>query len=284
MKNYKSFTIKQLCFSKKHTPFYIILVLLFIILNLFFVPSLFSSGNDLFDANDTTIILIAFTLIGFLILISVLTPYWLKKKSTEMMDEDEPQPSVWDKIFSLWIPFCFYIIAQMLLLGICEKLSAPFNTPYIYILLAGIALCVLIFIWIIICAFLYLVARSVGWYYIGLLALNFAPIVISWGCYEIYNANPLMINESWNPLNFNLFVVSAALFGHPIILLLISGIIISLFIYLLRRNKNHRTINLTIISVVYKIAVIFLVSLSVAFILSNYFIGNKQIICFFVVA
>ena len=110
-------SVKRICLSKNRVPFYIVLGLLFVILNLFSIPSLFSSGNDLFEANDTPIILIAFTLIAFLILISIVMPYWLKKKSTEMIKEDELQPSVWDKIFSLWIPFCFYIIAQMIVLG-----------------------------------------------------------------------------------------------------------------------------------------------------------------------
>ena len=89
-KSHQTFnSVKRICLSKNRIPFYIIVALLFVILNLFFIPGLFSSGNDLFDANDTPIILIAFTLIGFLILISILTPFWLKKKSTEMMDEDE---------------------------------------------------------------------------------------------------------------------------------------------------------------------------------------------------
>ncbi len=290
MKNYKSFTIKQLCFSKKHTPFYIILVLLFIILNLFFVPSLFSSGNDLFDANDTTIILIAFTLIGFLILISVLTPYWLKKKSTEMMDEDEPQPSVWDKIFSLWIPFCFYIIAQMIVLGFCEKISPYFNMSFIVILFNGIALCGLIFVWITICAVLYFVARSVRWYFIGFLVLNFAPIIISQGCYEIYNVSSLVPHKTWNPLNFNLFIVSVAtVFNFSTVFLLVTGVIICIFVYLWHRKKNLKTLGLTTFSIIYKILVNFLISLSAAFLLSSHFIGEAQIslnyiLCFIVVA
>lgn len=290
MKNYKSFTIKQLCFSKKHTPFYIILVLLFIILNLFFVPSLFSSGNDLFDANDTTIILIAFTLIGFLILISIMTPSWLKKKSTEMMDEDEAQRSVWDKIFSLWIPFCFYIIAKMIVLGFCEKISPYFNMSFIVILFNGIALCGLIFVWITICAVLYFVARSVRWYFIGFLVLNFAPIIISQGCYEIYNVSSLVPHKTWNPLNFNLFIVSVAtVFNFSTVFLLVTGVIICIFVYLWHRKKNLKTLGLTTFSIIYKILVNFLISLSAAFLLSSHFIGEAQIslnyiLCFIVVA
>lgn len=277
-------SVKRICLSKNRILFYLIVALLFVILNLFFIPGLFSSGNDLFDANDTPIILIAFTLIGFLILISILTPFWLKKKSTEIMDEDELRLSLLVKILLSWFPFGCYIIAQMIVLGFCEKISPYFNMSFVVILLTGIALCVLVFVWIIICAFLYLATRHVGWYFIGLLALNFAPIVISRGCYEIYNANPLMNNESWNPLNFNLFSASAALFGYPIILLLVLGIIIGIFIYLWRRNKNHSIINPTIISFIYKITVIFLISLSGAFVISNNLTGNNQIICFLVVA
>lgn len=288
--NYKTLNfVKSLCLSKNRVPFYIVLGLLFVILNLFSIPSLFSSGNDLFDANDTTIILIAFTLIGFLILISVLTPYWLKKKSTEMMDEDEAQRSVWDKILSLWIPFCFYIIVQMIVLGFCEKISPYFNMSFIVILFNGIALCGLIFVWITICAVLYFVARSVRWYFIGFLALNFAPIIISQGCYEIYNVSSLVPHKTWNPLNFNLFIISAAtLFKFTTPFLLVSGII-GIFLYLWHQKKNLKTLGLMTFSIIYKILVIFLISLSAAFLLSSLFIGKAQIsfnyiLCFLVVA
>lgn len=282
--------VKSLCLSKNRVPFYIVLGFLFVILNLFCVPSLFSSGNDLFDADDTPIILIAFTLIAFLILISIITPYWFKKESIEKMVEDELQPSVWNKIFSLWIPFCFYIIAQMIVLGFCEKISPYFNTSFIVILFNGIALCGLIFVWITICAVLYFVARSVRWYFIGFLALNFAPIIISQGCYEIYNVSSLVLHKTWNPLSFNLFVVSAAtLFNYSTIFLLVTGVIIGVFMYLQHRKKNPRILGLTTFSIIYKILVIFLISLSAAFLLSRLFMGESQIsfnyiLCFLVVA
>ncbi len=283
-------SVKRICLSKKRIPFYIILTMLFVILNIFSVPSLFSSGNDLFDANDTPIVLIAFTLIGFLILISILTPSCLKKKSTEMMDEDEPQPSVWDKIFSLWIPFCFYVIVQMIVLGFCEKISPYFNISFIVILFNGIALCGLIFVWITICAVLYFVARSVRWYFIGFLVLNFAPIIISQGCYEIYNVSSLVPHKTWNPLNFNLFIVSVAtVFNFSTVFLLVTGVIIGIFVYLCHRKKNLKKLGLTTFSIIYKILVIFLISLSAAFLLSSLFAGESQIslnyiLCFLVVA
>ena len=282
--------IESLCLSKRRVPFYILLGLLFVILNLFSVPSLFSSGNDLFDADDTPIILIAFTLIAFLILISIITPYWFKKESIEKMVEDELQPSVWDKIFSLWIPFCCYIIAQMIVLGFCEKISPYFNTSFIVILFNAIALCGLIFVWITICAVLYFVARSICWYFIGFLVLNFAPIIISQGCYEIYNVSSLVLHKTWNPLSFNLFVVSAAtLFNYSTIFLLVTGVIIGVFMYLQHRKKNPRILGLTTFSIICKILVILLVSLSATFLLSSLFIGEAQIslnyiLCFLVVA
>ncbi len=289
--NYKTLNfVKSLCLSKNRVPFYIVLGLLFVILNLFSIPSLFSSGNDLFDANDTPIILIAFTLIAFLILISIITPYWFKKESMAKMVEDEPQPSVWDKIFSLWIPFCFYIIAQMIVLEFCEKISPYFNMSFIVILFNGIALCGLIFVWITICAVLYFVARSVRWYFIGFLVLNFAPIIISQGCYEIYNVSSLIPHKTWNPLSFNLFVVSAAtLFNYSTIFLLVTGVIIGVFVYLWCRKKNHQTINSIVFSTVYKIIVFFLISLSVAFLIAKPFMLKNQIslsyiLCFLIVA
>jgi len=70
----------------------------------------------------------------------------------------------------------------MIVLGICEKYSPYFDTSLIVILFNGIALCGLVFIWITICAVLYIVARSALWYFIGFLTLNFAPIIISYGC------------------------------------------------------------------------------------------------------
>ncbi len=289
-KSHQTFdSVRRICLSKNRIPFYIILALLFVILNIFSVPSLFTSGNDLFDTNDTPIILIVFMLIGFFILISIVTPFWLQKKNTETIDADEPQSSAQLKILSLWVPFCIYIIAQMMVFGICEILSPQFNIPFIAILLSCVALCILIFVWIIICACLYFVVRSIHWYFIGFLALNFAPIIISWGCYKIYNVSPLVLYKSWNPLNFNLFISLAALFGHPIVLLLVLGIIIGIFVYMWRREKNHRTIILTAFSIVYKIIVIFLISLSGAFLLSSHFIGKNQIslnfiFCFLVVA
>lgn len=287
--NYKTLNfVKSLYLSQNRIPFYIVLGLLFVILNLFFVPSLFSSGNDLFDTNDTPVILIIFTLIAFLILIFIMTPFCLQKKNTQTIDEDEPQPSVWVKILSLWVPLCLYLIAQMVVFGVCEILSPEFNIPFIAIMLPGIALCVLIFIWIIICAFLYLVARSIGWYFIGLLALNFAPIIISQGCYEIYNYSFLLPNKGCNPLSFNLFIISAAtLFNFTAAFLLVSGII-GVFIYLLCRKKKHQTINLTALSTVYKIILIFLISLSAAFLIAKPFMLKNQIslnyiLCFLVV-
>lgn len=287
--NQKFDFVKRISLSKKRIPFYSILLILFIILNVFSVPSLFSSGNDLFDADDTPIILIAFTLIAFLILISIITPYWFKKESMAKMVEDEPQPSVWDKIFSLWIPFCCYIIAQMIVLGFCEKISPYFNMSFITILFNGIALCGLIFIWITICAVLYFVARSICWYFICFLVLNFAPIIISQGCYEIYNVSSLIPHKTWNPLSFNLFVSAATLFNYSTIFLLVTGVIIGVFVYLQHRKKNLRILGLTTFSIVYKILVILLVSLSAAFLLSRLFMGESQIsfnyiLCFLVVA
>ncbi len=289
-KNHQTFdSVKRICLSPNRIPFYSILALLFIILNILSVPTLFSSGNDLFDANDTPILLSVFTLIGFLILISIVTPFWLQKKNTEAIDEDEPQPSAQLKILSLWVPFCFYITAQMMVFGICEELSPEFNIPFIFILLACVALCILIFVWIIICACLYFVARSMRWYFVGVLSLHFAPIIISWGCYEIYNVSPLVPYKDWNPLNFNLFVASVALFGYPIVLLLVLGMIIGIFLFMWRREKDHPTTDLTVLSIAYKIIVIFLISLSGAFLLSSNFIGKNQIsltyiFCFLVVA
>lgn len=282
--------IESLCLSKNRVPFYIVLGLLFVILNIFSIPSLFSSGNDLFDTNDTPIILIAFTLIAFLVLISIMTPFWLQKKNTQTINGDDAQPSVCDKIFSLWIPFCFYIIAQMIVLGFCEKISLNFNMSFIVILFNGIALCGLIFVWITICSVLYFVARSVWWYFIGFLVLNFAPIIISQGCYEIYNVTSLVPHKTWNPLNFNLFFVSVAtLFNFSIVFLLVTGVIISIFVYLWHQEKNHQTINSIVFSTVYKIIVIFLISLSIAFLIAKPFMIKNQIslnyiLCFLVVA
>ena len=283
-------SVKRISLSKNRVPFYIVLGLLFVILNLFSIPSLFSSGNDLFEANDTLIILIAFTLIAFLILISIMMPYWLKKKSTEMINEDELQPSVWEKTFSIWIPFCFYIIAQMIVLGFCEKISPYFNTSFIVILFNGIALCGLIFVWITICAVLYFVARSVHWYFIGFLVLNFAPIIISQGCYEIYNVSSLIPHKTWNPLSFNLFFVSAAtVFNYSAVFLLITGVIIGVFVYLCHRKINLEALRLATFSIIFKILVIFLIALSTAFLITNLFIEEAKIslsyiLCFLVVA
>jgi len=262
---------------------------LFILLNIFTVPNLFSSGGWLFDTEDRAVLLSVAALIVFLILIIILTPSRLKKKNTERVD-DEPQPSVWDKIFAFWLPFCFYIIAQMIVLGICEKYSPYFDTSLIVILFNGIALCGLVFIWITICAVLYIVARSALWYFIGFLTLNFAPIIISYGCYEIYNTISVAPYKAWNPFNFNLFFVSTVTsIGFPIVFILITSVIIGVFVYLWRRNKKLKIIGLTAFQIIYKILVIFLISLSAAFYLSSLFIGEVQIafnyiLCFLVVA
>lgn len=281
--------VKRICLSKKCIPLYIILTLLFVRLNIFFVPNLFSAGSDLFVTNDIPVLLAIFTLIAFLILISIITPFWLKKRKTEAVDEDEPQPSGGVKIFSLWVPFGFYIIAQMIVLGFCENRSSFLNISFIVILLSGIVIGGLIFVWITICAGIYFVARSVGWYFIGFLALNFAPVIISWGCYEVYNINSLIPHKIWNPLNFNLFAASGFVLTRPIIAFLALGVFVGVFAYMLPRLRKRNIISLAATSSVYKILVIFLISLSASFLMAKpfmlkYQISLKYILCFLVVA
>jgi len=275
-KDYKSTeVIKRLCLSKGRRPFYILLLTLFAILNMLFIPTLFTARTGLFDENDVCAIFILFALVGILILLVIMPPFYLKKRNVEE-GASEPKASAWLKILSLWISECVYVIAQMLVFVVCSVLSPVFDLAFIVALLVAIAVCLLLFIWTIICAGLYLVARSTQWYFIGFFTLSIAPIVISQGCYEIYNLSPLLLYAEWNPLNFNIFAVVIALFGYPVALLLALAII-GVLVYICHRVKIHRKINRSALLVAYKMILIFLISLSGGFLVAKKFIGDYQI-------
>lgn len=284
--------IKHLCLSKGRIPFYGILSG-FASVSLFLLVLMVFSGDSFFEETDIYAIFVVFVLLGVLILLSIMTPLCLRKRTTEATDEAETLPSMHVKILSLWIPMCLHVTALMVLFGICGMLSPGFNMSLVTQLTTGIGLCGLLFIWTLSCAGLYYFANSGFWYYVGFLVLNFAPIMISLGCYSIYNVNPLVPHEEWNPLFFNLFVLSGTLLLKPIVLFLVSGITFGIFACMGRRGRSSGRTSLVTFSVAYKMIVIFLVSLSAGFLLSSPLMGRNEIsfihlffaylFCFFIV-
>ncbi len=275
-------------FSLYRIPLYIILSLLFFISNLFFVPFLFARGNNYINADGLYIIFIGLSLTGVFILLSVMTPLCLMKINTGESDGAVNRVSAQFKMLALWIPFCLYVIAQMLVFAICSLISPEFNIPLTSILLTCAALCVLVFIWIIICSCLYFAAKSVIWYFAGFLALNFAPIIISWGCHGVYYVSSFEPYNDWNPLDHNLFIVLGASIQRPWIFLAVASVIIGLFVFSWCLKKKCSETSLSAVSSVYKITVILAISLSVGFVLSRPFMTiNKMsllyVFCFSVI-
>ena len=283
-------SVKYICLSKDRKYFYGILLFLFIVSNVIFVLGINAPSNNVFTSDDMPHLVILLMLLGFSVCIFVMTPFCLKKEYIQTNGDEEAQPSVLVKILSLWVPFCVHLIAQMLVFEICYMLSLGFDISFIFLLLTSAALCVLIFVWIIFCACLYMVTKSIHWYTIGLSALNIAPMVISRGCYEIYNSNSLLPHKSVNPLEFNPFLLSlSAALARPWMFILISVVIIGVCACFLSRSEKRPETNSNALSTAYKIVVIFLISLSGAFLLANRFVGEGRIesnynICFLGVA
>ena len=275
-------------FSLYRIPLYIILSLLFIISNLFFVPFLFARGNNYINADGLYIIFIGLSLTGVFILLSVMAPLCLMKINTGESDGAENRVSAQLKILALWIPLCLYVIAQMLVFAIFSLISPEFNVPLTSILLTCAALCALVFVWIIICSCLYFAAKSVLWYFIGLLAVNFAPIIISWGCHGVYYVSSFEPYTDWNPLHYNLFIMSGASINRPWVFLTVAGVVIGLFVLTWFLRKKYGATNLSAVSTCYKIIVILSISLSCGFVLSRPFMTiNKMsllyVFCFSVI-
>lgn len=236
-------TVKRLLCNEKRVPFYIFLAVLFVLYNIMGLPALFRSGGDLFDATDRLVLLTLFLLIGFLVLLSLTMPFRFRNV------EGEETPPFWDRIHSQCIPYCLCVAVQALLVKFC---SSKIHISILEIVIAAVAICALIYGWAFLCGCLYLLGGSVGWYFVGLFTLNIAPITISQGCYDIYNANPIAPHESWNPFNFYVFI-------------LLFGVFAAVFAVLLRKIKKIEKIVMTVFSNLYKIIMIFLVSLSIAF-------------------
>lgn len=281
--------LKRVFFSKDCIPVYYILGAMFVFINMTLLPILFDLAGGSFDANFACTIYITFGVIGIFILLSVTTPFYMKNKNTELTDEDKPQVSKWKRMLLLWIPFCLYIVAQTLLIGICALLTASFNQSFIVALFTCVASCILIFAWILLLTCLYFCTRSAFWYFVGFLVLNFAPLIISGRCYDIYNLNPLVPYEGWNPLQFNLFILSVLFVFHPIYLALVSSVIVGISAFVWRLCKKYSAKILAVLSPIYKIITIILIALSCGFMFSGSFKGKNYIstdyiICFLITA
>lgn len=287
-------TMRRLCFSRSRTPLYIALTAIFVLLNLAFISSIISTDGFLFDETDIYYIFWMFAAAGILVLIFIMTPSCLGKQGTEPFDKDVAEPSdtayleasTCMKILSLWIPICFYIIAQTMVFGICRMLYPSFKISLFTDLATCIYLCYLIFVWIMICVCLYFAARSVRSYLFGLAVLNLAPIVIIGGCFEVYNSNVLTPHKNWNPLLLNPFTVFAQMLGKPIFMLLCSMVAAAVFVYIGHREKKGGRSGSPTVLVVYKMIAIILTSLSLAFLLIGFGqsmqISLKTVIIFFV--
>ncbi len=261
-------SLKRVFFSKNCIPVYYILGAMFVFLNVILLPGLFQPGNEYLDTDFSYIIFLVFASFGILFLTYIMAPICLKKKDTQANDENEQTAPAFVKILSLWITVCVCMVVQMLIFGICTILSKYFDLPFINILLACLSLCVLYLVWIILFSLLYFCTRSVSWYVTGFFVFNFAPIIISRGCYDIYNLNPVVPNLDWNFLQFNLFTLSAIFCFNPIIMILMAVIAIGILMCMWWLWKKHCTINFSVISSIYKMITVVLVSLSCGFMFS----------------
>ncbi len=266
-------SIKSLCFSKKFKTFHIVLAVCLALLNATLVRGLFSEGSEYMNSDGIYTIIILTLLMVVLVFLAIMIPYVLKKDVEA--DEDNLKTGTGNKILSIWFASVLYVIAQTGLFLVCDVLSNEFNRSFVDQLLVSFTLCVIVFVWVMICSCIYILAQSVRWYFIGFITLNFAPIIIAQGCYDVYNCNPLVNHANYNPLTFNLFVMSGAALINSIVMLLVVAVIAVVIAILKHKVKKLFHINFDKVSVVYKSVIVFLVSLACGFLISH--LGNSSV-------
>ncbi len=279
--------IRDLCFSKEHVFVNWSMIVLLGFLNVILLPLLFQT-DIYFKANDMYEIFIVLVLLGVFLLLCGMTYVCFHQKH-ELIDEAKPIMSAWLKSLSLCLHICVFVIVQTLIFAVCSLLSPHFDVPLAQVLLDGIETIGTVFVWSVICLCLYILSGNSSWYFWGLIAFNFSPSIIGMGCYEIYNINPMLPYKDCNSLKFNIFVMSGALCSHFIYMALALGILIILICTILFVEKSKRTIELSIPSSIYKLIVIFLLSVAPAVAISILFRGEEQVllisaILFFIVA
>lgn len=263
--------IKIPYYIKNIGALYFMLVALLIPLNITFVPPLFQTGGEILG---TDFGYLAFWLIDMAVLLFGLifaVPALLSKgnhreedSEAEGTQEDCP---MWKRLIVAGLPICALTMLQTLAFAVCALASEFFDLSVIRILFVGIMVCGAVYLWMLICAVLYRLAGSGGWYLLGQLVLNFAFIIIADGCLRIYNSNPLLPHREFNPFVFNIFALSGLIpFSLSYVSLILLVIVVAAFAFIIWRNlKKKKALNFVKTGLAYKIVTIILFSLSVAF-------------------
>lgn len=251
----------RLCFSKQRLPFYIMLALFVIPLNLLVIPGLFSSGSDFFGPDAPWQILLLLVSVLLFVGMAIMAPFCLMWECTEAAGREE-QP-LWVKMLALCLPFWAYLLLQALVLSVCVSLSSHIKTPFMVPVLYVLVLCVVVFLWSLLCLCLCTISKNIKQYAVGFLTLHLAPLVIAEGINTVYESNPLLPPGPLDPLRL-----------VPIVAAVIIGVVL-----LLRRLLVNRET----VSTVYSMILIFLIALSCGFLAARPFLLYTSLAaCFFV--
>lgn len=168
-----------------------------------------------------------------------------------------------DKILSVWVPLSFYTLIQMVIMAVCNLLSPYFDLPIYNIGFDALSLVALLLFWTAICVIVYSIGQTLGWYSLGMLAINIAPCVIVFTCYNIYNSNVLIVGQAENALSFNIFIITGAVAAaRPLIFFLSFCLAFSVFVLLHKKAKRFLKTALEKLLTPYKMAVIFVLSVT----------------------
>ncbi len=266
---------RGLGFSKNYLPFYISLSVLFYLINDFCLPVLFISPGGYFGPDGAYSVSLILSAAVIFLAIPIVTPFVFRQKTAD--NNQGEQRGTGRKFLSLWIPLVCYVLLQQLAVGICDLFSSSLSIPFSELLLAGAVLCTTAFLWTFLCAALSFLSRSVGWYFVGFLVLNLAPLLISSGCYDIYNVQPLVTKMAWSFIPFHLFSFISAILAKPIHLLIVLAAVIGVFIGWRLCKKRPLPIPREKVFLAYRIALIVLISLSLGFYLLDPWISGYQL-------
>ena len=260
-------TIKELSFKGRgylYWPMFILLGLL----NLWALPYVL----DTYETEVAYLTFALFIMAGGLVVLSCITPICMTQKNTPA-DEAKPFMSAWMKTLSMWVSVSLCVIVQTLILVVLAIINPQWwDAPF---LLAGLGIIGLFLLWSIMYSLLYVLAGGTGWYFVGAFAINFSTMIIGNSCYEIYNLNPLLRSVDSIPLRFNVFIMTLGFVEAPLVAIAVVAVVaLSIFAVLFAEKKDRR-INLSGISLVYKLFCLLLIAISAGFWASSLVSGEN---------
>ena len=270
--------IKRIWLSSGRGTYLLLLAAHLILLNAgyFFILFWGTGEYSIFTKADVYPVFFPLSLLGILLLLLGMTPCY-RRRAVSKDGEDLALPTRLSLI-ALWIPAALFLALQTTVFLICSVTVPRFYVEPMTILRQGLSACLISAIFCLLCSFLHLVAAHPLWYWLGTLALHVAPMILGWGCYQIYNLHPFAEFEEFNPLTAcALLRFTVASSSPPQWTLVTLGIVIGFAAVLWHLLRWKRDAILALLTSVYQVLTIAAIMLAAGVGFATLFHGEYSI-------